>query len=406
MGADGRATRSARDRRFGAWIWRSFPSVRTEQQRPRIWRPEPTRFSPEEIAWRVSDRDRVRSFCRPLPYGLSPRPYRPIWAGHALASSPDDEPGDRRDRPLGGRFRLSSVLVFLFGQRAETRRRSRAARLQLRYEFSAVPISACLSLFDWRGRRRRRQAYTRRWGSTSTPNQAETLDPHASAARDGGAGPTVWSTRPDVTPGAGLFLRHERRTTRSGVVGSRARSRLGWRTGRQLVDLLVGRASPPIVRQGARPRNGRCRRARPDYQKEAQRYSLQLPIGDVGVMVFAPFLLLVGDEGAIHLVGPLNLTRQWVLLETRATRFGEGSAAGARCRGASAPPASTRYMFSVLGLAGILLAGDAFEPRAARIIAAPRDRDWQAMSAGRGNSTAGRPAIGNAHHVGAVCCLP
>lgn len=202
-----------------------FPVGATEQHGPHLATGTDT-ISPEEIAWRVSERTNVLVLPA-LPYGLS-LGHRDQWPG-TLSLHPQTLTQVMVEI---GRWVVASgftKLIFLSGN-GPNAPPLESARLQLRYEFPKCRFRV-ISLFD--ASARLAAAYTRD-GADIHANQGETsllmhLRPEMVRAE-------LAVDEPDVTPGL-VFSYDMPATTRSGVVGHARRASA--EDGRALAEMLV-----------------------------------------------------------------------------------------------------------------------------------------------------------------------
>ena len=157
-----------------------FPVGATEQHGPHLATGTDT-ISPEEIAWRVSERTNV-VVLPALPYGLS-LGHRDQWPG-TLSLHPQTMAQVMVEL---GRWVVASgftKLIFLSGN-GPNAPPLESARIQLRYEFPKCRFRV-ISLFD-ASARLAATYYARRLGHSRQPERD--LAAHAPAARDGAAGP-------------------------------------------------------------------------------------------------------------------------------------------------------------------------------------------------------------------------
>ena len=202
-----------------------FPVGATEQHGPHLATGTDT-ISPEEIAWRVSERTNV-VVLPALPYGLS-LGHRDQWPG-TLSLHPQTMTQVMVEL---GRWVVASgftKLIFLSGN-GPNAPPLESARIQLRYEFPKCRFRV-ISLFD--ASARLTATYTR-----------DALDIHANQSetsllmhlRPEMVRPDLAIDEPDVTPDL-VFSYDMPATTRSGVVGHARRASA--EDGRALVDMLV-----------------------------------------------------------------------------------------------------------------------------------------------------------------------
>jgi creatinine amidohydrolase len=202
-----------------------FPVGATEQHGPHLATGTDT-ISPEEIAWRVSERTGV-VVLPAMPYGLS-LGHTGRWPG-TLSLHPQTLSQVMVEI---GRWVMQSgfrKLIFLSGN-GPNAPPLESARLQLRYEFPDRRFRV-LSLFD--ASARLLEAYTRD-GADIHANQGETsilmhLRPET-------VRPDRLVDEPDVTPGL-VFSYDMPATTKSGVVGHARRASAT--DGQIMVDMLV-----------------------------------------------------------------------------------------------------------------------------------------------------------------------
>ena len=202
-----------------------FPVGATEQHGPHLATGTDT-ISPEEIAWRVSERTDV-VVLPALPYGLS-LGHRERWPG-TLSLHPQTLTQviiEISRWVVGSGF---TKLIFLSGN-GPNAPPLESARLQLRYEFPTCRFRV-ISLFD--ASARLAAAYTRD-GMDIHANQGETsLLMHL---RPEMVRPELAIDEPDVTPGL-VFSYDMPATTQSGVVGHPRRASA--EDGRALANMLV-----------------------------------------------------------------------------------------------------------------------------------------------------------------------
>jgi creatinine amidohydrolase len=202
-----------------------LPVGATEQHGPHLATGTDT-ISPEEVAWRVSDRTGV-VVLPAMPYGLS-LGHTAKWPG-TISLHPQTLTQTMLEI---GRWVVASgfrKLIFLNGN-GPNAPPLESARLQLRFEFPSCRFRV-LSLFD---------ASPRLWAAYSR----DAADLHANQAetsilmhlRPEMVRPDRLVDEPDVTPGK-IFSYDMPSTTQSGVVGHARRASAA--DGQTLVDMLV-----------------------------------------------------------------------------------------------------------------------------------------------------------------------